>query len=153
MNPILEQITFMNKIVGLRRIIKMRKKHSFGLRYVRGYVATSCLWSLMNTGLLDEIREKGNVHIDEFARDHRLDREVLHSVCEYLDGIKVLNYTEGRCSLEPAGLTLLEEPRGLFDLLYGYEPVFQELESMMTCAKTYGEHVRRRGEAVAKGSG
>lgn len=153
MNPVLEQLKFMSKTVGLGRLMKIRKKHSLGLKYLRGYVTTTCLWSLMNTGLLDEIREKGSVDIEEFAGRNHLDKEVLDSVCEYLDGIKVLNYTGGRCLLEKKGMTLLEEPRGLFDLLYGYEPVFRELENMMQRRATYGQDIVRRGEAVAKGSG
>jgi len=153
MNPVLEQLKFMNKIVGLGRLMKMRRKHSLGLKYIRGYATTTCLWSLMNTGLLDEIREKDSVDIEEFAGRNHLDKEVLDSVCEYLDGIKVLNYTGGRCSLEKKGMTLLEEPRGLFELLYGYEPVFHELENMMRQRTTYGQDITRHGKAVARGSG
>lgn len=153
MNPVLEQIMFMNKVVGLGNLLKTRKKHSLGLGHVRGYVVTRCLWSLMNTGLLDTILENGSVEIEDFAKSRGLDLEVLRSVCEYLDGIKVLNYSDGRCSLESAGAILLEEPRGLFDLLYGYEPIFRELDEMLLGTKTYGRNVTRRSEAVARGSG
>ncbi len=153
MNPVLEQIKFMHKVAGLGRLMGMRRKHSLGLKYIRGYAVTTCFWSLLNTGLLDEIREKGSVEVEVFAEKNKLDAEVLRSVCEYLDGIKVLNFSDGRCSLEPKGAALLDEPRGLFDLLYGYEPVFRELEDMLHSAKTYGKDVARRGEAVAKGSG
>lgn len=153
MNPVLEQIRFMRRIVGLGRILGMRKKHALGLRYVRGYAATNCLWALMNVGLLDELTLQESVDIKEFARRKGLNEHVLESVCEYLDGIKVLEFDGGRCSLDTKGATLMKEPRGLFDLLYGYEPVFRELENLMRSNKTYGVDVFRRGEAVAKGSG
>jgi SAM-dependent methyltransferase len=152
-NPILEQIKFMNKIVGLGKLRKIRKKHSLGLKFVRGYVATNCMWTLMNAGLLDELLEKETVELDEFARRRGLDAEVLSVVCEYLDGIKVLNFENGRCMLEPKGAALLEEPRGLFELLYGYEPVFCRLGEMIHSTKVYGKDFTRRGTAVAKGSG
>jgi SAM-dependent methyltransferase len=48
---------------------------------------------------------------------------------------------------------LLEEPRGLFDLLYGYEPVIRQLDEMASSEKLYGRDVVRRSEAVARGSG
>ncbi|MBI5118867.1 methyltransferase domain-containing protein [Candidatus Poribacteria bacterium] len=153
MNPVLDQIKFMSKIVGLGRVLSMRKKHAEGLKYVRGYVATTCFWSLLNNGLLDEIREKGSVEIKDFAERRGLALGALGSICEYLDGIKVIRYMHGRCSLVPGGKTLLEEPRGLFDLLYGYEPVLREIENLLKREKTYGKDVWRRGDAVARGSG
>ncbi|MBI4833132.1 MAG: hypothetical protein HY801_16575 [Candidatus Lindowbacteria bacterium] len=153
MNPIIEQIKFMHRIAGFGRILRMRKKHAEGLKYVRGYVATTCFWSLLNTGLLDEIRESGSVELEEFAKRSGFDLDALRSICEYLDGIKIVRYTDGRCSLEVAGMTLLEEPRGLFELLYGYETIFRDLESIVRATKTYGKDIERRGDAVAKGSG
>lgn len=152
-NPILEQVAFMNKIVGLAKLRTIRKKHSLGLKLVRGYAATRCMWTLMHVGLLDELLENETVRLDEFAEKNGLDAKVLSAVCEYLDGIKVLNYENGRCMLEPKGAALLEEPRGLFDLLYGYEPVFSRLDEMARSVQVYGRDFTRRGEAVAKGSG
>jgi hypothetical protein len=96
MNPILEQIRFMNRIVGLGKLRKMRKKHSVGLKFVRGYVVTHCLWTLMNAGFLDELLEKEDVNVKEFAERNGLSAEVLPAVCEYLDGIRVLNFENGR---------------------------------------------------------
>lgn len=153
MNPVLEQLGFMSRVAGLRNLLRMRKKHSLGLDFIRGYVATRCLWTLMNTGLLDELLEKASVDIADFVERKGLAAEVINPVCEYLDGIRILNYENGRCSLEPMGATLLEEPRGLFDLLYGYEPVFRELDGMMLAEKEYGKDIKRRSEAVARGSG
>jgi SAM-dependent methyltransferase len=153
MNPIIEQIRFMNKIGGLRRLLRMRKKHALGLKFIRGYAVTTCFWTLSNTGLLDELRAQGSVNLQDFANRRQLDIEALRAVCEYLDGIKVLNCERDICSLDKNGVVLLEEPRGLFDLLYGYEPVFRELDALIHGRKKYGRDILRRGEAVAKGSG
>jgi len=153
LNPVLEQLSFMSKIVGLRKLLRMRRKHAVGLKFVRGYVTTRCFWALMNAGLLDHLLEKKSVDIADFAKGNGLDAEALSAVCEYLDRIKVLNYENGRCSLEPMGATLLEESRGLFDLLYGYEPVFRELDGMIRSEKKYGKDIKRRSEAIARGSG
>jgi SAM-dependent methyltransferase len=152
-NPIWEQIKFIHKVAGLGSILRMRKKHAEGLRFIRGYVATECLWSLLNTGMLDELREAGSIDLKAFAEKNRLNSEALHAVCEYLDGLRVLRYHDGRCSLEPLGATLIGAPRGLFDLMYGYEPVFRDLEPLLRSAKTYGKDLTRRGDAVARGSG
>lgn len=153
MNPVLEQLRFMSRIAGMRRILRMRKKHALGLSFARGYVATRCLWALMHTGLLDEMLEAGSVDVEEFAKRKELDPEILEPVCEYLDGIRVLRLTDGRCSLEQKGRALLQEPRGLFNLLYGYEPMLRDLEPMARSYKVYGRDLFRRGAAVARGSG
>jgi SAM-dependent methyltransferase len=153
MNPIFEQLRFMNRIVGLRRLLRMRKKHALGLMYARGYAATMCFWSLLNTGLLDELRERGNVNIADFAKRNALDSRVLHSICEYLDGIRLLKCSNGICSLDKKGMVLMDEPRGLFDLLYGYEPVMRDIEELLRSSRVYGRDIERRGAAVAKGSG
>jgi SAM-dependent methyltransferase len=60
---------------------------------------------------------------------------------------------EGRCRLDAKGRRFMEEPRGLFDLLYGYEPVFCALEDLLTRRKVYKREVLRRVAAVARGSG
>ena len=82
MNPLLEQIIFMNRIVGLRNLMKTRRKHSLGLKFIRGYVTTRCFWSLMNAGLLDELLENGTV----LAADSLL--PVNRSHFDRLDGTK-----------------------------------------------------------------
>ncbi|RJP17054.1 MAG: methyltransferase domain-containing protein [Candidatus Abyssobacteria bacterium SURF_5] len=153
MNPILEQIRFMHKIGGIGRLLRLRKKHALGLKLIRGYAATTCFWTLSNVGLLDNLLEKGAVDLKEFAQANKLDLETLRSICEYLDGIKVLDCENDRCMLDVNGKILLEEPRGLFDLLYGYEPVFTKLEALARSQEKYGRDVIRRGDAVAKGSG
>jgi SAM-dependent methyltransferase len=153
MNPIIEQILFMRKIGGIRRLLQMRKKHALGLKYIRGYAVTSCFWTLSNSGFFSELQKKATVDLKEFAREKGLDIETLRSICEYLDGIKILNCENDLCSLDRNGRMLLQEPLGLFDLLYGYEPVFRELDALLCRKKSYGPDILRRGEAVARGSG
>jgi SAM-dependent methyltransferase len=153
MNPVIEQIRFMQKIGGIRRLLRMRKKHALGLKYIRGYVVTTCFWTLSNSGFFSQLQKKGTVNLKEFARERGLDIETLRSICEYLDGIKILNCENDLCLLDRNGELLLQEPRGLFDLLYGYEPVFKELDALLCRKKDYGPDILRRGEAVAKGSG
>jgi len=153
MNPIIEQVRFMQKIGGIRRLLRIRKKHALGLKYIRGYAVTTCFWVLANTGFFDDLQKEGILDLHEFAREKGLDIETLRSICEYLDGIKILNCGNDLCSLDQNGRMLLQEPLGLFDLLYGYEPIFRELDALLCRKKSYGPDILRRGESVARGSG
>ena len=58
-----------------------------------------------------------------------------------------------RVRLTRRSRALLAEPRGLFELLYAYEPVFVELEPMLRGQKKYGPDVQRRTRWVGLGSG
>jgi hypothetical protein len=116
-------------------------------------VTCCAFWALLNEGFLDELHEKGELALDEYARGRNLDPSVLTSICEYLDVVKVLDLKNGRCSLGPLGETFLQEPRGTFDLLFGYEPVFFNLGGLLAKKKIYGKDVARRGDFIAKGSG
>jgi len=147
------QILDLIKLFGLRRLLKMWRHHSEALPYVRGYCASICFWTLLHEGFFDELAQSGSIDLSEYAERKGLDLHVLESICEYLDGIKFLHIIDGRCHLDKRGLRFLDEPRGLFDLLSGYEPIFCELMALLKREKQYGRDVTRLGDRVALGSG
>jgi SAM-dependent methyltransferase len=55
--------------------------------------------------------------------------------------------------LSKKGSRLMSEPLGSFHLLYGYEPLFKNLQEMLKGEKKYGRDLTRRDEFVARGSG
>ncbi len=148
----LRQVLNVIRLVGLGRAVRMKKRHERGLVPLRGHVATRCFWSLLQCGLWDEVRD-GTVDIDAFARSRNLDAQTLHAVCKYLDGIGWVRMDGSR--LAPAGVvrTLLEEPRGLYELGYAYEPVMNALDGLLSGKAAFGRDVQRRTDWVGIGSG
>jgi 2-ketoarginine methyltransferase len=149
----LKQILNVIRLVGLGRAIRLKKRHAQGLVPLRGHVATRCFWTLLQTGLWDEVAAKGRIDIEDFARRHNLNAQTLHAVCKYLDGIGWVGL-QGSL-LEPAGIvgTLLQEPRGLYELGYAYEPVMNALDGLLSGKAVFGKDVQRRTDWVGIGSG
>jgi precorrin-6B methylase 2 len=149
----IDQIFQLVKLFGLRKLAKMNSRHAEALPFIRGYVSSTCLWTLLNISFFDDLAAKGELNLDAFASEKNLDPYILHSICDYLDGLKFVRVEGGVCRLDKKGRRFLEEPRGLFDLLYGYEPIFYALEDLLARRKVYKRDVDRRGAAVARGSG
>ncbi|MEW6355666.1 MAG: class I SAM-dependent methyltransferase [Planctomycetota bacterium] len=149
----IRQILGLIKLFGFRRLWQMYRRHEEALPYVRGYCTSAVLWALLKTGVLDEMKKNGPVDLEAFADTHHLNPYVLETICEYLDGIRVLKTANGAYELDARGRRFMEEPRGLFDLLAGYEEVLFHLLPMLRNEKIFGKDVFRRGDMVAKGSG
>ena len=147
------EIADLLRILGFSRAIRMKQRYDEAQPYVRGYVATNALWALMACGLADRMLEQENVDVEAFAREKNLDRHVLTSLLDYLDGISLVRYEGGRVRLIERGRHFLEETRGLFELTYAYEPLFVNLNDLLAGRKQYGRDVARRIEYVGRGSG
>jgi ubiquinone/menaquinone biosynthesis C-methylase UbiE len=148
------QIIELIRMFGLLRLCRVKRRHDKALPFIRGYCATVSVWALLNTGVMDEIARRRSVSGAELAGKFGLDKHVLDTILDYLDCIRVLKSdADGRYALDGLGKTILEEPRGVFDLACGYEPVLSELTGLLRGRKTFGRDVTRRGEFVAKGSG
>lgn len=147
------QFRLLSRLFGVGRLLRMKRNHEAGNRHIRGYVTTSCLWALLECGFLDALQEQGRVDVAAFARAHDLDLKVLEPLVEYLDGLSILRRENGVYHLDEVGVQLMQEPRGFFDLLRGYRPVFEALSPMLHGQQRYGADVMRDAAFVAKGSG
>jgi len=149
----LKQAVYLIRLFGLGTLVRRKRRHDQALPHMRGYALTRVLWALMHQGFLDQLLQAEQLDLHEYAREHGLDEYVLESLCEYLDALSLLSLQDGRCRPRPALRGLLAEPRGVFDLTYGYEPVFTALPDLLTGERKFGRDVERRGEYVARGSG
>jgi len=149
----LSQIIKVIRLLGLRKAARMKKHHEQGLEFVRGYAATSCWWTLLNHGFLDELAQKGSASLETYAAQHGLQPDVGHALIEYLHGIGLLHYAPPLVRLSEKGKILLAEPRGMFELLWAYEPCFAALPDLLTRTKKYGRDLPRRITWVGLGSG
>lgn len=149
----LRQFLRVFKLLGLKRAIRMKRHHDQGLTHVRGYAATCCWWTLMNNGFLDRLVEEGSIDIERYAEDYLCDRDVLYAIIEYLDGIGLLIRQDAQVRMGKKGRVLFDEPRGLFELLWAYEPCFTALPELLATKKEYGKDINRRITYVGLGSG
>ena len=149
----LGQVIKVIRLVGLRRAAGMKRRHEAGLRYVRGYAAT-CGWrTLLNNGFLDDSEREGGLEWQAWAAERGMDAEVMGAVVEYLVGIGLLEEVGRGVRMSKAGRDLFLEPRGLFELLWAYEPCLGNLAELMTGEKRYGREVTRDVTYVGIGSG
>jgi SAM-dependent methyltransferase len=149
----MSEILDLLRILGPGRAIRMKQRYDQAQPYVRGYVATQSLWSLMLTGVADRLLAGEDVELSRLVEDGKLNRHVLEAVVNYLDGISLLRFEAGRVRLLAKGRQLLEDTRGLFELTYAYEPLFANLTDLLAGRKEFGRDVNRRIEYVGRGSG
>ena len=139
---------------GFFHLLKVKSRHDRVLPHVRGYVTVRVFWALLYAGVLDELAASGPRSIDELATKFDLKPDVLRDLCQYMDCVRVLKCVgPDRYELDGLGRVMLAEPRGVLDLLYGYEPVFVDLEDLLRGRKQYGRDVSRNGKYIAIGSG
>ena len=105
-----------------------------------------------SAGLWDEVQQKGSVDI-EHSPAAEPERSDAARCLQVPDGIGWVRLEGNR--LEPAGIvkTLLQEPRGLYELGYAYEPVMNALDSLLSGKAVFGKDVQRRTDWVGIGSG
>ncbi|MGB2613903.1 MAG: hypothetical protein WBE06_04235, partial [Phycisphaerae bacterium] len=73
------------RLLGLLPALRIKKRFDRALPHVRGYAVCSCLWALLETGVLDRLLGPEAVPVEGLASG--LERRVLDSVLEYLDGV------------------------------------------------------------------
>ncbi len=171
------------RLLGLRQAVKIKRHHELGLAYVRGYTATSCWWALLNCGFLGDLQAHGYLNIDQYInnrnhnnnkhvksdngnrnspqngngnsnkRQSKINRAVFNAIIEYLNGVGLLEIFGQSVRLSKTGQVLLAEPRGLYELLWSYEPCFCNLSALLAGEKIYGRDVARDVSFVGIGSG
>lgn len=141
------------RLLGLAKAIRVKKRFDEALPHVRGYSVCSCVWALLETGVLDRVLAAESVAVEELLADGRLDRHVLESIFSYLDGLSLIRVEGGTVRALPKLRRLMDEPRGFFELTYAYTPVFTNLRDLLRGDKTYPADVQRLGKYVGRGSG
>ena len=139
------------RLLGLLPALRIKKRFDRALPHVRGYAVCSCLWALLETGVLDRLLGPEAVPVEELASG--LERRVLDSVLEYLDGVGLVRVEAGRARATPRLRRLLAEPRGFFELTYAYAPVLSRLPDLLRGTARYPADVQRLGKYVGRGSG
>ncbi|MFO8013875.1 MAG: class I SAM-dependent methyltransferase [Phycisphaerae bacterium] len=149
----MSQVLDVIRVIGLSKALRVKRRYDRALGYVRGYATCCCLWSLLETGVLDRLLEADETDVDALAEEGGLDGHVLESIFTYLDGTSLVRMEGGRVRALPELRRLTAEPRGFFELTYAYEPIFHRLTDMLRGEARYPDDVGRLGKYVGRGSG
>jgi len=142
------------RLLGLSGALRVKRRFDKALPYVRGYAACSCVWALLETGVLDRLLASSeSVAVEDLVRKGRLEPHVLRSILEYLDGLGLVRVEAGRALAMPKLRALMAEPRGFFELTYAYEQILSNLPAMLRGEARYPADVQRLGKYVGRGSG
>ncbi len=150
-NETLKQVYHLIRLFGLRTLLRRKKSHDRALTHIRGYLTTRILWTLAQEGFLDTLLREGVVHLRQYSRERRLEPELLSSLCGYLDALGLTEVDGEVCRPTERLKDLWDEPRGLFDLSFGYEPMLVALADLLAGRKQFGRDVTRRGDYVVRG--
>lgn len=144
------------QLLGVDKLRRMRKASSAGWEsLISAHFMTRVIQTLYHVGFLDALQKQSSVDALEFAQQHDLDGPLLAGLCDALYERGFLSKQGSRYELDAGGRFLVETDlvRGWFDLVYGYEPVLNRMEDLLTRKSTYGREVVRDGRHVAIGSG
>jgi len=149
----LKQLLQIIRLLGLPRAARTKWRLQEALPYVRGYTVCSSIWALLEAGVLDRLLEAETVSVDALAEEAGLQRDVLDSVLNYLDGLTFVRVEGHQVRALPKLRRLMAEPRGFFELTYAYEPIFHRLRDLLQGKASYPDDVDRLGKYVGRGSG
>jgi len=149
----MSQILDVIRLLGLPQAVRVKKRFDEALPHVRGYAVCSCLWALLETGVLDRLLGAESLSVDALVEECGLNRHVLESIFSYMDALGLVRAEGGSVRPMPKLARLMAEPRGFFELTYAYEPVFARLGDLLRGKAAYPADVQRRGKYVGRGSG
>jgi phenylpyruvate C(3)-methyltransferase len=142
------------RVVGIRPLIRLWQAHRWGWQGIlAGFYTTRTMQALFNVGFFDEVETRGSVNVARFAAERGLDEQILQALCDSLYALRILKRGGEGYVLDRKGKVLAETARGWFDISYGYEEMWHNLEGLLTKQKAYGEDFYRRSAYVARGSG
>jgi len=141
------------RLLGLPKAARTKRRLDEALPHVRGYAVCSCLWALLETGVLDRLLGAEALSVEAVIAEAHLERHVLESILSYLDGLSLVRWEGDQVRALPRLRRLMAEPRGFFELTYAYEPVFARLQDLLRGKATYPADVQRLGKYVGRGSG
>lgn len=142
------------RVLGWRRAWRLFRAYRVGwMQTIAPFYTTRILQTLLNVGFFDELKQRGSIDVAKFADARGLDGQILQSLVDSLYALRILDRQGNVYVLDDKGRTLVEDARGWFDGVYGYEEIYHVLEPLLRKEIVYGRDIYRRPDFVAKGSG
>ncbi|MDP3921722.1 MAG: isoprenylcysteine carboxylmethyltransferase family protein [Candidatus Omnitrophota bacterium] len=148
----LSQIISIIKRFGIQQLINIKFMASTVTKYSRGYAVARIAGSLIDIGLIDIIRERGSVNVQDVCAEKRWEVKPLKVVCDYFVIMGIFSKDGLTYGLTNYGKKLFNNSKGAFSLLYAYMPIFENLPEIIKKEKIYGRDIHRKSEFVGKGS-
>jgi len=147
-----KQIIWVTKKYGWKQLTRIVFMNRAVKRYFRNYIISQCIAALSKVGFLDQMLDENIVDIAAFSKKNDVNFRILKLICDYLYVIRIL-YKKGFIySFTNYGQSLFDSSRGVFDFIYAYAPIFENLDAMLKNEKSYGKEILRRGEFVGRAS-
>ena len=147
-----KQIITTSRKYGAKHIFRILRMNGAVTRYFRNYMISQCICALSKTKVLELFTTDGEVDIKALSEKRNLDFRTLRIICDYLYVTRILTKRAFRYALTDYGKKLMEDSRGVFDFMYAYAPIFENLDSLITKEKKYEIDFNRRGEFVGRAS-
>jgi len=140
------------RTVGFSGVTTIRRVHADMVTHARGFILSYVMIAFLKTGVFDDLETEVAIEPNSYAARKGLNPRVFLPICEYLYSLGLLDKQSSMLSLSKKGKHLSSTAVGIFDLLYAYSPIFQNLEDLLTGKMTYGTDLTRFSDFVAKGS-
>jgi 2-ketoarginine methyltransferase len=121
-------------------------------RLVKGYYTTKVLLAVWRLGLLDRAERDGELDVAKIAAEWGVHEELVTPLFNYLIVRGFFEHTgNGRVRLTQRGVDA-HRYRGYLSTMVGaYEPVFSQLEAIVTGTVKYGKDLTRSHEEMVRG--
>lgn len=146
----IQEFLFLIQSLGLKKNFKSVKAMIKARSAIRGYLLTTCLWSLNNIGLTDELLKKTSVNLNEFSNSREIDPVILGYLIQYLVRLGFIIEVGRSIKFSPKGKKFWEETNGVFNIFAAYQPFFKNLTGLLKKETSLGT-LKRGDLSVALG--
>jgi len=140
------------KLLGIKQLFEIIKVHKKMLQFARNYMTIHCFLALDNIGFFQDLKKRKGIDINSYARENNLNKDILLTICDYLYSLNYLDRDANVYFLAKKGDRLLCYAIGVFDFVYAYAPLFENIDSLLRGEKFYGKDIFKREDFVAKAS-
>lgn len=146
----IQEFLFLIQSLGLKKNFKNVAAMMKARSAIRGYLLTTCLWSLNDIGLTDELLKKDIVNRDEFSNTRKIDPVILGYLIQYLVRLGFIAEDGRNIKFSRKGKEYWEETNGVFNIFSAYQPFFKNLTGLLKKETSLGM-LKRDDLSVALG--
>ena len=146
----ISELVFLFRHQGLKQVLGNIRAVKKARSPIRGYVTMSCFWTLLETGFIDELLEKGAVSIEPFCQQRHFDSGILNSICRYLARTDYFQLDNDQVRFTVSGRRFWDDCCGVINIFCAYESFFKNLPGLLK-KELSREDLNRHDDLVAFG--
>ena len=121
------EILFALRHQNPRKILQNIRAMKTARAPVRGFVTITCFWTLLDVGLIDRLKQDGEIDIKRVSEEEDFDLMVLREICCYLERLGYMVLDEHRVVLTRKGRRFWSDTQGVLSIFFAYEEFFRNL--------------------------